>query len=276
MLRNLGASALSQLRAVKPPRRITTVVTTVRAMTTKAIEEAQQRHAAVLHELFAHPRATHVRWKAVNALLDSLGAHHEFRSHAELISLNGKELVVERPHPSNHEFVESRALESVRTFLTAVGVHPSDACGDGHAAVEAPKGSVLVYISHREARLYELDAEAATPPTLIHAHDPSAHHRHLHLKHGPSHHSTPLNEYVALDKAFLHDITSALSESQQILLAGHGTGKASAVEELLKHWAAHAPEIASKKVAGAAMNVDTHVTDRELVAAGRAWVDRAH
>ena len=202
---------------------------------------------------------------------------------------------------------------ALRRFLEDSGLAPADACGArspasaAHAAAHAANAAmhapekpsergpasappealdgrhVLLWVSHAEARLYRTQASggaAAHAPVLLHPPgDPDGLRRHLRAKKAPAHAIAPPSaagdRLPVLESAFAKSIIAALPPDgvDEIILAGHGTGKASAADALAAAMAAKAPPLA-RKIAHRLRLSEGHATDAQLCAAARDFYNQ--
>ena len=206
-------------------------------------------------------------------------------------------------------FAAPHEILALRRFLEDAGLAPADACGSRsaaseahaaahaeHAAMHAPQTPserqpaavppealdgrhVLLWVSHAEARLYRTQAPGlpSCAPLMLHPPgDPDGLRRHLRAKKAPAHAIAPPSaagdRLPVLEAAFAKAIFGALPPEgvDEVILAGHGTGKASAADALLAAMEARAPALA-KKVTHRLRLSEGHSTDAELCAAARGF-----
>jgi hypothetical protein len=121
---------------------------------------------------------------------------------------------------------------------------------------------LLVVIDHQEARVYRTEVRGAVP-TRLSSYDPHGHGRHLHSAHewtdGKSQHQR---------KTYYEAVAKTLRGAEQILLFGSGTGKSSAMEQLLADLKDHHPDLA-KTIVGSIVVDAHHTTENELLAKAR-------
>jgi hypothetical protein len=306
-LRLAAASPLRALVAAPPwraPSSRNVAAASPACMTTRAIEDARARHQRTLHEVFAHPTSASLRWRDLLSMLESFGAQHATTSHdKERVHLGGRTLFLHKPHGRhNHTTLASPAeLVALRHFLTDVGLAPADACAAevtppaaAPAARHAPEKPsqrlpervppesldgrhFLCLVAHGEARLYRTHAHGS-PPLLLHPYDPTGVSRHLHHKTGVKHQSTPVvhGDFApVMDARYAKAIMEALQPAEEIILAGHGTGKSSAADALLGAMRLHAPALARRVVHRLQLS-EGHVTENELLAGARRFYNARH
>ncbi|MGE0724174.1 MAG: translational machinery protein [Alphaproteobacteria bacterium] len=117
----------------------------------------------------------------------------------------------------------------------------------------------VVWLDHREARVFHFNADAAEKETL------RPHDRHPHLHHRAG---TLGAGKQAADRDYLQSIVDAVSEAGEIAVFGPGSAKS----ELMAHMRARVPTVAEKVV-----HVETvdHPTDRQIVAQARRYFRHA-
>ena len=118
----------------------------------------------------------------------------------------------------------------------------------------------IVWIDHKEARIFHFNAEDVER-LVLHPHHPS---RHIH------HHANSIGSgHAAEDHKFLQSVVEGIGPASAVLI----TGPANAKTELVKHIESHAPAL-KKAIAG----VETldHPSDGELVAHARRYFHADH
>ena len=82
-----------------------------------------KRHLRTLEAIFDEPVRSDVEWKAIEKLLQALGAEISQGSGSRVrIHLNGVRAVFHRPHPEKE--TDKGALKAMRRFLQQAGVEP--------------------------------------------------------------------------------------------------------------------------------------------------------
>jgi len=119
----------------------------------------------------------------------------------------------------------------------------------------------VVWIDHREARVFHFDAEQAEH-LVVHPHN---HHKtHLHHKAG-----SIGSGHVKEDHDFLQHVAQAISDASAILITGPGGEKTA----LVKHIEAHMPSLKGKVKGVQPLD---HPTDGELLAHARKFFAADH
>ncbi|QEL20488.1 hypothetical protein [Limnoglobus roseus] len=121
---------------------------------------------------------------------------------------------------------------------------------------------LLVVLDHHEAKVYQAEVHGAVPQRIV-PYDPSGYGRHLHSA----------NEWTDGKRqperqSFYEAIAKTLAGADQVLLFGSGTGKSSAMEQLLADLTRHHAEVA-KRVIGAVVVDAHHATEDQLLAHAR-------
>ena len=121
---------------------------------------------------------------------------------------------------------------------------------------------LLVVIDHKEARVYRTEVHGAVPVRLE-PYDPHGHGRHLHSA----------NEWTdgksqPERKSYYEAVVKTLRGAEQVLLFGSGTGKSSAMEQLLADLKAHHPDVAEKIIGSVVVDAH-HTTENQLLAKAR-------
>jgi stalled ribosome rescue protein Dom34 len=121
----------------------------------------------------------------------------------------------------------------------------------------------LVWIDHREAKVFHFDADSSQSVTVHNSHA----HQNLHHKANSSD-----SGHVAVDKEYLHRVVAELATAGAVLIVGPGSAKA----ELSTYVQQHDPKLAAK--ISAVESID-HPTDGQLLAHARKFFvadDRMH
>lgn len=116
----------------------------------------------------------------------------------------------------------------------------------------------VVWIDHREAHVIQFDAQA-TESEIIKT---KSKHPQVHQKAG----IIGTGHYDA-DQSYLHQVTQALSDADEILIVGPGSAKL----ELFKHAQNHDVKI-SEKIVG--IETVDHPTDKQLLAHAKQYFAR--
>lgn len=131
-------------------------------------------------------------------------------------------------------------------------------------------GLVAVALTRREARVWEgALGEDARPERFRSPSDEIRHHHVREAQHHHGHHGDPANV------AFFESLTAAVADASEILLIGHGTGKANEMLLLVQYWERHHPDLA-RKVVGAVDSDLEAMTEREVLDLARHWFDEYH
>jgi hypothetical protein len=123
---------------------------------------------------------------------------------------------------------------------------------------------LLVVIDHQEAKVYRTEVSGAVPQ-LIAPYDPHGHGRHLH-----SAHEWTDGKSQPERKSYYEAVAKTLRGAGQVLLFGSGTGKSSAMDQLLADLTAHHPDVA-KTVVGSVVVDAHHTTEGQLLARAREF-----
>lgn len=113
----------------------------------------------------------------------------------------------------------------------------------------------VVWIDHREARVFQFNADEADK-LVIHPHNPT---HQIHHKAG-----VLGSGHASEDQTFYHAIGQALAPVSEALIVGPGQAKTA----LLKHLAKHDPQIAAKI---AAVETVDHPSDGQILAHARHY-----
>lgn len=135
---------------------------------------------------------------------------------------------------------------------------------------EEVNGFVVVALTRDEARVWLTGVESGTRPETITA--PHAQERHHHVREAQHHrgHSTDPDEAM-----FFESVATSIAPASEILLVGHGKGKADAMLELTQYLERKHPSIARNVVAAIDADVEA-LSANQVLALARDWFDRYH
>lgn len=128
----------------------------------------------------------------------------------------------------------------------------------------------MIALTQDEARIWATGLEKNSIPEKIYAPADKGSHHHVRQTQHQGGHSGDPKEWGYFDV-----IAEDVKEAGEILLIGHGEGKANAVLRFVQFMERNRPEIA-KKIVGA---VDTNLnalTENELLATARGWFESFH
>ena len=123
---------------------------------------------------------------------------------------------------------------------------------------------LLVVIDHREAKVYHTEIRGAVPERIV-PYDPFGYGQHLH-----SAHEWTDGKRQPERKSYYEAIAKTLTGAEQVLMFGSGTGRSSAMEQLLADLRNHHPDVA-EKVIGTVIVDAHHTTEHQLLAQAREF-----
>jgi len=220
------------------------------------------RHRRTLTRLFAHPIQTDIEWSRVEALFHALGAEVAF-THADRLKVKmpaGQETFVTLP--KTHQLQEKDDVMRIRRFLEECGVTPKD---PEPAPAELPPGKqrFVLMLTHHESSIYHLHVDPAdTTKTTLQPHDPWFHRHHLDHKLENTYEGQTAPEVPS----YYHEIANHLQDADEILLVGHGSGKADMRHLFVNYLKRRQPETMEKVVG--ILTVDG-LTEPQLLASAR-------
>ena len=121
-----------------------------------------------------------------------------------------------------------------------------------------------VVIDHQEARVYRTEVQGSVPERIA-PYDPHAHGRHLHSAHEWTDGKRPAER-----KSYYEAVAKTLQGAEQVLVFGSGTGRASAMEQLLADLKDHHPDVAGKIIGSVIVDAH-HTTEGQLLAKAREF-----
>ncbi len=127
---------------------------------------------------------------------------------------------------------------------------------------------VVVAVTHDQTRIWTTDAKRGDAPTVVAR--PSLEHMHHHVRQGQSSHGHESNRF---EHAYYEGIAKALDPVAQILIVGHGKGKANSMVRFSQHMERHHPKTAKKIVGAIDLNLPA-LSEPQILAAAREWYDQ--
>lgn len=135
---------------------------------------------------------------------------------------------------------------------------------------EVDGGLMTVAITRDEARVWTSGDEPGVKPESIHA--PSEMSRHHHVREAQHHHGHDTDH---ANPAYYESITRAVAGASQIVLVGHGRGKADEMLRLTQYWERKHPDVAQKVVGAIDSDLEA-LTDNQILALVRDWFEQYH
>jgi hypothetical protein len=132
---------------------------------------------------------------------------------------------------------------------------------------DQPEEFVAVAITREEARVWTATDVPGTKPEKLVA--PTDWQRHRHPRKSMD---RPEREAEHDTRIFYESVTQAVESSTQILLVGHGRGKANEMLKLIQYWERKHPEVA-RKVVGAVDSDLESLSDNEILALVHHWYE---
>jgi hypothetical protein len=129
---------------------------------------------------------------------------------------------------------------------------------------------IVVALSQDEARIWATGLEKGARPETVYApSDANSHHHVRQMQHRGGHSSDPA------EKGFFDVLGKEISEAREILLLGHGEGKANAMLRFVQYMERHNP-IVAKRIVGA-IDADLNaMTENQILSRSRDWFDWYH
>lgn len=124
---------------------------------------------------------------------------------------------------------------------------------------------VVVGVTRDRSEIWSLDERQTAPIAVVLRHDEQSDHRHVRT--GQHAHGHGSNEGF---RGYFRDIAALLQNVNEVMVAGHGTGKASAMEHFAEYLRDHHASVFSKVTELRYVDLP-HTTGRELAALGRKW-----
>jgi hypothetical protein len=129
---------------------------------------------------------------------------------------------------------------------------------------------MAVAIMRDEAKVWTTSLEHGVKPESIHA--PSEMSRHHHVREAQHHHG---HETDHDNVAFFESISESVKPAAEIVLVGHGKGKANEMLLLVQYLERKHPAIAEKVVGAIDSDLES-LSDNQVLALVREWFDEYH
>ena len=214
-----------------------------------------------LEGLFHRPVSQRLAWHDALELIETIG-DVEYRDNDTLILHVGD--IETTVHQSHGKDLRKDELTMLRTFLQRAGL-PVDGYTTAPHDITAQANSLLVLVSHHQAKIYPIDANLraasgreTTPNDL--------HHFLHHLPHKDQ--DRQHRQRAPEDPDFYPHIAVALAHAEQIVVVGQGTGHSNAAHHLVEYLAAHHPETLARVVSELVVDVP-RVTPAQLQEIGQ-------
>src|ERR1700722_11332282 len=132
------------------------------------------------------------------------------------------------------------------------------------ARTDDPKTAahLLVVLDHPEARVYRTEVQGSVPMSIV-PYDPHGYGKHLHSAHEWTDGKRPPER-----KSFYEAVAKTLRGAEQVLLFGSGTGRSSAMDQLLADLKDNHSDVA-EKIIGSVIVDAHHTTEGQLLAKAR-------
>jgi hypothetical protein len=135
---------------------------------------------------------------------------------------------------------------------------------------ETVRGLVAVEMARDEARVWLTGVESGAKPERITAPDEMTRHHHVREA---QHHSGHDTDHASA--AYYDSIAYAVAPASQIVLVGHGTGKADTMLKFTQFLERKHPDVALKVVGAIDADIEA-LTDNQILSLVRDWFDEYH
>lgn len=136
---------------------------------------------------------------------------------------------------------------------------------DANSHVTGAHGIVVVGVTRDHAEIWSLDERQTSPLAVLVRHDEQGDHRHVRT--GQFGHGHSSDEGF---DGYFADIATLLAEAGEIMIAGHGTGRANAMESFAEYLQDKNPRVFDKVTELRYVDLP-HTTGRQLAALARDW-----
>ena len=211
-----------------------------------------------LEAIFRHPSAHNLEWRAVVALLETIGEVEEKANNEFSVEIAGKRHLLHKPHTK--DLTGSEVID-LRQFLLAAGWSHEAPVPAAHPVPP----SLMVVVDHHGAKIYTIDlASDDISKHEITPYDP--HHFLHHLTHKDQSHER--GQRAPEDPAFYERIAQAVALGSRIVVVGHGEGKSNAADHLTEYLRIHHRDTFQRIVREVVADLSS-VTPPQLLKIGR-------
>jgi hypothetical protein len=213
-----------------------------------------------LDAIFRHPVPHNLSWTDALRLLTHLGSAEEQADGKYSLTINGKHLIVHKPHGKD---LDARRISDLRHYLALSGISPENPYGMP-AIAEATSVDVVAVIDHHSAKLYRIHLSADQRAETVTPYDPHHFLHHLHHRNETREHGQRSPE----DLTFYDRVAEALRDVDRIVLLSHGTGLSNASNVLTERLKKQHPDIYARITKQTEVNTSA-MTEAEILAYGR-------
>lgn len=203
-----------------------------------SIANLDGHHARVLDELLEH-RGRNLEWRDILSLMERLGAVVERHDGKYEFQIGTANIVLPKPHGKD---VSVDELAELRRFLKQAGVGASTATSPS-AETPAAKQRTVVLVDHFHARFFEPDPGSGRLQERDHLEPKNPHNLERILKEGQYQ-----GERAPEAIDFYERIAQRLKDASSIVLIGDGTGKSSAMRDLLEYLKSKHKDVAGRVI----------------------------
>ena len=125
--------------------------------------------------------------------------------------------------------------------------------------------TVVAVVERDRTRIWDIEADRGTEPERVFL--PEDRGRHHHVRQAQHHGGHDTDQYAPV---YYEDIATALKDVHEVLLLGHGKGKANSMLMLVQYLERKHPEVARKIVGAEDVNMDA-LTETQLLKIARDW-----
>jgi len=189
-------------------------------------DHLQHKQEMLLASLLAGKLPRNLSWNEVVELMGKLGEVQPHEDNEVEFVIGSQRAFFKRPHTHS---LETDEVSRLRRFLHEAGpsVIPKKS---------APARRIVVVIDHHMARIYQdLGGSRPKHEDAMKPYDPHGFHRHL-IHRKETHYE---GQRVPEENSFYEQIAEDLKPANEIVLIGHGTGKSSALDFLVKYLKTH-------------------------------------
>ena len=137
-------------------------------------------------------------------------------------------------------------------------------------SMTARSAMAIVAITRDEARVWNAGMEKGSAPQRLHAPSDQGQHHHVRQAQHNRGHDTDHN-----NRRFYESIAQAVADTNEILIIGHGKGKADHILRFTQFLERKHPATAAKVVGAMDSNLNA-MTEAQILSAAREWFDHFH
>ena len=211
-----------------------------------------------LEQIFQHPASHNLEWQHIVALMEHLGTVEEAENGHLTFTVNGKSVSFHRGQ--SKDVSEVQQVLDLRHFLESARV------GKNGMSAAVPKTRFVAVVNQAKTMVFH-STEKDTVPEHLHPHDPHGEMHRLNRDKGGA-----IGSQSMENLAYYGAIAETLTDAEELLLIGNGSGGSRAMTHFEEFLKTHHPEIARHIVGTLTLDLEA-MSDGQLLAEARNFFE---